>query len=152
MPKTSPVQERVFISHAWSCDALSASEALVHSLTNSGIDTWYDMDNMAKAEAEVVDGVLPDVLSRAIRECSVFIACVDSQFSKSRCCKKEMLMAATLDKPILYICVAEYDIPPEIDWLKFQAGSMYRFLLSDSAPAHQLDVIVGAVQSMLECD
>lgn len=97
---------KLFISHAWEDNEIT--KKTTETLQQDGFETWCYYNKIV-----VGNGSLPEMISKAIRWCDVFILEWSQFAEKSKCVNLELQKAELLKKTII-LCLLDRTKPSEI--------------------------------------
>ena len=95
----------VFVSYAH-MDEAEVMPA-VSKLSDDGCRLWYDQGIQAGSE-------WPEYIATHLKKCALFIAFVSDNYTASNNCKREIIYAKNLNKPILIIYLKKLALPQNI--------------------------------------
>lgn len=95
----------VFISYQW--DKKSQILKLYNKLTSLGYTCWMDRVNIGGGDE------MDSEIERGLRECSVVLLCITSEYAGSNVCRKEVSLAHHLKKPLIPLRLDSSTWPPK---------------------------------------
>ena len=100
----------IFLSYSWSNQAAVLQlRKVIESHYKDSVRIWMDVSNMGGGD------VLLAQIDEGVRRAHVIICCLSKQYALSSCCRKEVLLADSLGKPLLCVLMeapARIPFPP----------------------------------------
>eukprot|EP00049_Salpingoeca_infusionum_P026865 m.28529 g.28529 ORF g.28529 m.28529 type:complete len:394 (+) comp9048_c0_seq1:759-1940(+) len=111
----------VFLSYSWANQSL-AREIRDELEKDGDVSVWMDIRNMGGGDN------LLEQIDRGIRAAALVVCCVSKEYAKSSFCRKEVMLAESLQKPMLCVLM---EPPTHVPWPPLGplgpvfAGSLY---------------------------
>ena len=159
IPTKEPILKspEVFISYQW--DKQPQIIKLFNKFKSLGINCWLDIYQMGGGDS------LYDKIDRGMRNCDLVVSCVTTKYGLSANCRKELMLANSIGKPIIPILLEQMTYPPSgpmalvlstikyVDFTKDMSeqetwmGNAFRELMERMRPHMPIDVVEHVTKS-----